>query len=281
MSEKKNESCCVVSCDQPLDGTYWDLQWKSKTTGWDLGEPSPPLVRIIDSIEDNTSAILIPGCGSGYETTYLLEKGFTNITLIDISETACELLSNKFASHPEVHICCEDFFEHRGTYDIIIEQTFFCALPPAWRQRYVWKMFQMLNPKGILAGLLFDRQFEKSPPFGGSRAEYIQLFQHSFDISKLETAENSVLPRANSELSFLFQKNNLLHVNLYSLEGITCNGCKHTVTEIFSKIEGVKNISMSTDYSEVLIVSTDKIPLTVLEDKLSYETHYSISSINP
>jgi hypothetical protein len=32
-----DESCCVVSCDKPLDQDYWDAQYKAKTTGWDLG----------------------------------------------------------------------------------------------------------------------------------------------------------------------------------------------------------------------------------------------------
>jgi hypothetical protein len=35
-----DESCCVVSCDKPLDQD-WDAQYKAKTTGWDLGLVSP------------------------------------------------------------------------------------------------------------------------------------------------------------------------------------------------------------------------------------------------
>jgi hypothetical protein len=38
-----DESCCVVSCDKPLDQDYWDAQYKAKTTGWDLGLVSPQL----------------------------------------------------------------------------------------------------------------------------------------------------------------------------------------------------------------------------------------------
>jgi hypothetical protein len=41
-----DESCCVVSCDKPLDQDYWDAQ-QAKTTGWDLGLVSPQLKIIL------------------------------------------------------------------------------------------------------------------------------------------------------------------------------------------------------------------------------------------
>ena len=99
-----------------------------------------------------------------------------------------------------------DFFEHQGEYDLILEQTFFCALPPSMRQNYVLKMHQLLAKDGILAGVLFDRYFESGPPFGGSQTEYNLLFKEAFDSLKMETAHNSIAPRANSELFFELKK---------------------------------------------------------------------------
>ena len=206
MENKLEEGCCVVACERPLDAQYWDAQWKSNTIGWDLGVPAPPLVAFIDTIENKEAKILIPGCGNAYEADYLVSKGFTNITLIDISETASAILNEKFLNQDAVRVLCEDFFELKDSFDIIIEQTFFCALPPSMRQRYVWKMHSLLNDQGILAGLLFNRQFDVSPPFGGSSEEYEKLFQTAFHIDQLSTANNSVSPRANSELFFSFVK---------------------------------------------------------------------------
>ena len=77
----------MVSCDKPLDQAYWDAQYKAKATGWDLGQVSPPLQDYIDTLENKNSSILIPGCGNTYEAEYLLQKGFTNITVIDIAPT--------------------------------------------------------------------------------------------------------------------------------------------------------------------------------------------------
>jgi hypothetical protein len=43
-------------------------------------------------------------------------------------------------------------------------------------------MHNLLNDHGILAGLLFNRSFDVSPPFGGSKEEYEKLFSGAFDI---------------------------------------------------------------------------------------------------
>jgi SAM-dependent methyltransferase len=278
MENKLEEGCCVVACERPLDAQYWDAQWKSNTIGWDLGMPAPPIVSLIDSIENKDAKILIPGCGNAYEADYLVSKGFKNITLIDISETASTILKEKFLNQDAVKVLCEDFFKLEDKFDVIIEQTFFCALPPSMRQRYVWKMHNLLSDNGILSGLLFNRQFDVSPPFGGSLEEYEKLFQTAFHIDQLSTANNSVTPRANTELFFSFVKNNSVMVNLYSFEGITCTGCKNSVTEIYSKIDGVIKVSMSSDFKEVLIVSDKEIDMKLLQELVSYEKDYKVIS---
>lgn len=273
------EQCCVVSCERPLDQEYWENQYKAKATGWDLGEVSPPIKAYIDSLENKNTAILIPGCGNTYEADYLLEKGFTNVSVIDIAPTLVENLKQKFANNPNIQIILGDFFEHQGKYDLIIEQTFFCALPPTMRQKYVWKMHQLLADNGILAGLLFNRTFEVSPPFGGSKQEYEALFKNAFVFLKMEKAENSVTPRANTELFFELKKNNTVQVNLYEFKGITCSGCMTTVTQKFAAINEVLNVSMSTDFAEVLIVSKKEIPLEELQTIVSYDEKYKIKKI--
>ena len=83
----------------------------------------------------------------------------------------------KFKNNPNIKIVLGDFFAHKGKYDLIIEQTFFCALPPTMRQKFVWKMHQLLADEGKLAGLLFNRAFEPENAndetlWGKYRAEY-------------------------------------------------------------------------------------------------------------
>ncbi|PJJ07278.1 thiopurine S-methyltransferase [Flavobacterium sp. 1] len=187
--------------------TFWDNQYQNNTTGWDLGTISPPIKSYIDILKDKNIRILIPGCGNSYEAEYLLEQGFTNITVIDIAPTLVENLKIKFKNNHNINILLGDFFEHQGEYDLIIEQTFFCALPTEMRKKYVSKMHQLLAEEGKIAGLLFNRTFENVPPFGGSQEEYEMLFKNNFDFLKMEVCLNSVAPRAGSELWIEFQKN--------------------------------------------------------------------------
>ncbi|WP_374505141.1 methyltransferase domain-containing protein [Flavobacterium sp.] len=272
--------CCVTSCEKPLDQAYWDAQYKAKATGWDLGTVSPPIQALIDTIEDKNSAILIPGGGNSYEAEYLLQQGFTNITVIDIAPTLIEVLQQKFVNHPNVKIILGDFFEHQGQYDWIIEQTFFCALPPTMRPKYVWKMHQLLAPKGKLVGLLFNREFEQGPPFGGNKVEYINLFSGAFTIEKMEVCTNSVAPRADAELIIEFKKNAEAKVHLYEFEGITCSGCKATVSEKLASLDTVLNVTMNSNFSEVVIASTQEVALRKLQDTVSFDEKYKIIKAN-
>ena len=105
------------------------------------------------------------------------------------------------------HKVYENGKQYEKKYDLIIEQTFFCALNPSLRDKYVEKMHELLNPKGKLIGLLFQFPLtEEGPPFGGSENEYIKLFSNNFKIRTLETAYNSIKPREGRELFFIFEK---------------------------------------------------------------------------
>lgn len=180
---------------------YWDTRWEKQETGWDIGYASPTITEFMDGIADKNTAILIPGCGNAYEAEYLLKQGFTNITLIDIAPLAVENLKKKFEGQSSINILCEDFFEHKGSYHLIIEQTFFSAIPPFKRKDYVAKMHELLKENGRIIGLLFDKQFNKPyPPFGGNTEEYQNLFQPYFNIKKLEESYNSIPPRQGSEV---------------------------------------------------------------------------------
>lgn len=191
-----------------LNEEYWDQQWAAQKTGWDVGKPTPPLMSIIDNYSgDLSDKVLIPGCGNAYEAEYLIQKGFTNITLIDISETAVKKLQEKFRNFPQVKVVHQDFFKLTGNFDLILEQTFFCALPPESRSRYVEKMEELLSDGGKLCGVLFNRTFEKQgPPFGGNLKEYQELFKTKFNSIHMEECKNSIPPRLGNELLLIIRK---------------------------------------------------------------------------
>lgn len=260
--------------DTSYNSNFWENRYQANATGWDLGKVSPPLKSFIDSIANKDAVILIPGCGNAYEAEYLVQQGFTNITVIDIASSLVEVLQKKFVHQDQITVLLGDFFNHVGSYDIILEQTFFCALPPEMRPRYVWKMHQLLAANGIIAGLLFNRSFENGPPFSGSKLEYERLFAKSFTFKTLEVAKNSISNRANTELFFEFKKVNAVQVNLFSIDSVTTS--VKLITEKLLAADGIENISINTKNSEILIVSANAVSEGKLQDLLSNELKLSL-----
>src|SRR5690606_31317501 len=125
-----------------LDETFWSEKYLSEQTGWDIGYVSTPLKEYIDQLSDTDLKILIPGGGNSYEAEYLYDKGFTNVSVIDISNIPLENLLKRIPSFPKENLLHLNFFELEETYDLILEQTFFCAQDPKFREKYVAKMHQ-------------------------------------------------------------------------------------------------------------------------------------------
>lgn len=190
-----------------LSEDYWSGRYETGQTGWDIGYVSTPLKTYIDQLEDKAIKILIPGAGNSYEAEYLHGLGFTNVFVMDLSEKPLDNLKQRVPDFPDDHLLCQDFFDHEGSYDLILEQTFFCALNPQLRQAYVNKAAELLNPRGKIAGVLFNIPlFDDHPPFGGHKNEYETLFRTHFDIQIMETAHNSIPPRAGNELFIKLMK---------------------------------------------------------------------------
>ena len=191
-----------------LNKAYWEDKYAQNTTGWDIGYVSTPLKEYIDQLKNKNTKILIPGAGNGHEVEYLFTKGFTNINVVDIALQPLKNLKARIPSFPDAHLIHMDFFDLEILdFDLILEQTFFCALDPTLRKAYASKMHDLLAPKGKIAGLLFDFPLtEDGPPFGGSEEEYRAIFGQYFTIKVLERAYNSIKPRKGKELFFIFEK---------------------------------------------------------------------------
>jgi|SRR5690554_3118503 len=184
-----------------LDKSFWNSKWENQKTGWDIGRPSPPIVEYMNRYPNKNVSILIPGCGNAYEAEHLVSAGFKDITLLDIAPKAVEIISEKFNEMPEVKVFLEDFFLFEGHYDLIIEQTFFCAHAPFRREEYAKKAYDLLKPAGRIVGVLFSSEFEfEGPPFGGTEVEYRRIFEPYFEIRIMEECYNSIRPRAGNEL---------------------------------------------------------------------------------
>ena len=184
-----------------LNQKFWNNRYNNQETGWDIGEISTPIKAYIDQLKDKELKILIPGCGNAYEAEYLFKNGFKNVDVIDISPLALKQFKNRLADFPESQLICGDFFQHHKQYDLIIEQTFFCAIDPKLRSLYAKHSAQLLVPNGKLIGLLFNDPLNTDhPPFGGNKSEYLSYFDPYFNIEIMEASYNSIKPRSGREL---------------------------------------------------------------------------------
>lgn len=196
-----------------LNSEYWDKRYLNNDSGWDLGVISPPLKCYFDQLKNKEINILIPGAGNAYEAEYLVNNGFENVYVCDFAEAPLKNLAKRCPNLKPSHLIFGNFFDLQNLkFDLIIEQTFFCAINTSLRASYFIQMHQLLHPNGKLVGLLFnDVLNEDKPPFGGNKEEYEDYFKGLFIPIVYETSYNSIKPRAGRELFINLKKIDTLH----------------------------------------------------------------------
>ena len=190
-----------------LSSEYWNTRYNENDFGWDTGDITTPLKTYFDQLTDKSLKILIPGAGNSYEAEYLFKNGFKNVFVLDFAEAPLKNIKTRCKDFPASQLIQDDFFKHAGQYDLIIEQTFFCAIDPKLRVDYAKHMPALLKPKGKLVGLMFDTVFEKEgPPFSGNKEEYLKYFSPYFNFNTFDKCYNSIKPREGRELFINFSK---------------------------------------------------------------------------
>lgn len=144
---------------------FWDERYRSGHTPWDYGGIPPEWEAFVRSLPAGRR-ILVPGCGSGYEIETALAEGH-EVVGIDLSEEAVARVRRRLGEKGK---CVEagDFFSHPfgdGTFDIVYERTFLCALDRELWPEYVRRMVRILRPGGLLAGYFFYGEEPEPPPY--------------------------------------------------------------------------------------------------------------------
>ena len=191
-----------------LSPKYWNDRYLNNDFAWDIGYVSTPIKNYIDQLTDRSIRILIPGAGNSYEAEYLFENGFTNVFICDYAAEPLKNFSERVPQFPKDHLLHINFFDIKDqTFDLIIEQTFFCAINPSLRADYFNKMKELLNVNGKLVGVLFNDVLNTDkPPFGGNQLQYYSYFKNLFKIKAFERCYQSIPPRAGRELFINLQK---------------------------------------------------------------------------
>lgn len=196
-----------------LSPQAWNQRYLDANTPWDLDGPTPEFVRLLrEKALHKKGTVLIPGGGRGHDAVLFARHGY-EVDLVDFADAALQAALNQaFLAKVNVHAYRQDFFAlaslpyHVGRYDLLVEYTFFCAIDPALRARYVEAAAKLLRPGGQLVGLFFPLASDKEgPPFVVSREEVEALFRPYFEL-KIETPKESVKPRAGREFLGIFTR---------------------------------------------------------------------------
>jgi methyl halide transferase len=188
----------------------WQGHYDSNDMGWDLGEVAPPFVKLWQEEKLPVGKVLVPGCGRGYEVVFLAENGF-EVTAIDFSEGAITHLENALKERNlKGRVLHQDFFSmddsHDGVYDLVLEQTFFCAIAPRQRQDYVLNVARILKPGGMLVGLFYHTDKEGGPPYNTTRQDIESNFSKNFEIQQLDKTSLSAEQRKDKEWLGILKK---------------------------------------------------------------------------
>lgn len=197
---------------------FWEERYQQGNTGWDLGEPAPPLVRFLQSSEappPGKTAVL--GCGRGYDALLFASYGF-EVVGFDFARSAIQdalnnqqLLTNQsliikgFGNYlpTKAQFLERDIFrlssEFLGQFDYVVEHTCFCAISPDQRSNYVELVESILKPDGQLFGLFFTHSRPGGPPFGITPTEIRRYFQEKFQIVSLDPVTQSTPKREREE----------------------------------------------------------------------------------
>ena len=194
----------------PLDAAYWQARYTTPgRDGWDAHRATPPLRAYFDQLDvARQPRILIPGAGRAHEAEYLHRRGFRHVVVADLAAAPLADFAARVPDFPAQNLWQADFFALSAppAFDLLVEQTFFCALAPALRPAYARQCATLLRPGGKLVGLLFDTEFAAAgPPFGGSAAEYRAYFAPYFDFVHFAPAHNSLPARQGRELFICLQ----------------------------------------------------------------------------
>lgn len=195
--------------DDVNTAAYWENLYRTGEAGWDKGQFSPPVVRLLkEGFLAPGARIAIVGAGPGYEVVEAARLGF-KVTAIDFAPSSLAKL-REGQKHAAFEILEADLFTvpktHAGAFDAVLEYTCFCAIDPRRRAEYVETVHALLKPKGILFGLFYAHGKEGGPPFDTNEAEVRQLFSEKFELQRLLRARDSFEARTDKELEFVFVK---------------------------------------------------------------------------
>jgi SAM-dependent methyltransferase len=165
----------------PSQPTFWNERYAAGRTPWESSGVPPRLARFL-AAHPRGGRVLVPGCGRGQEVAAFAAAGWDALAL-DFSAEAIAQARAAVRAELADRIVLGDFFTHpfaAGSFDLVYERTFFCALPPSRRAALLARTATLLRPGGLLVGFYYTSEETGGPPYALHAADHDALFTADF-----------------------------------------------------------------------------------------------------
>jgi len=178
----------VTEYDERAEANGWNDRYVEGRTGWDLGAAPPALLREIRAAMDRHTErgggrrlrVLVPGCGRGHDALAWARAGaevvgmdFARLAVKDA--TALAEREGLPVRYVEANVLELDA-AFVAAFDLVWEQTCFCAIPLESRRGYAIAMSEALDQEGELLGLFWNHGNEGGPPFDVTPDHVLEAF---------------------------------------------------------------------------------------------------------
>lgn len=194
----------------PLSAGAWEERYQQGTTRWNLGQPAPPFVTLLNSSDPpQPGRMAVLGAGHGHDALLFAEHGF-EVVGFDFAPSAIEAATAAAQTRQlSAQFLPRDIFklaeEFAHDFDYVLEHTCYCAILPEQRADYVQVVRSILRPQGELIALFWAHDRPDGPPFGTTPDEILQRFTPDFHVISIAQPINSVEMRKDEEYLIRFQ----------------------------------------------------------------------------
>jgi thiopurine S-methyltransferase len=191
-----------------VDAPFWHDRWQRNQIGFHEPKANPLLVAHFDGLSlPAGSRIFVPLCGKSLDVNWLWARGH-RVAGAELSEIAVQQLFAALGVTPQatasgklirysaagIDIFQGDLFDltrgELGEVDAVYDRAALIALPEQLRTRYARQMVQITErAMQLLICVTYEQQRMAGPPFSVDGAEVARLYQDSYDLEALGSAE--------------------------------------------------------------------------------------------